>query len=238
MSLYVENSILVTSCAWLRGRLFNFNSQCSLWLLWKDSLSCWNLIIHIPCLTMITIIVSQNELVHNVESLVKLNFHIPSPRFTHLNVCCSLVTFGNTHKVDTKATMNEIKMINQHWSWCTMPPLSKEKENKNNIKLRGSQVALYVNQQGRIKQKSRDLCSNWLGVLFNLVTVVTFKTLIFLPFLEREGESDFLLFMDLTIPSWFTFSMRTCTLSHLVPPFRWPCVVKFFKLLLWQSGVY
>ena len=121
----VENSILVTSCAWLRGRLFNFNSQCSLWLLWKDSLSCWNLIIHIPCLTMITIIVSQNELVHNVESLVKLNFHIPSPRFTHLNVCCSLVTFGNTHKVDTKATMNEIKMINQHWSWCTMPPLSK-----------------------------------------------------------------------------------------------------------------
>ena len=121
----VENSILVTSCAWLRGRLFNFNSQCSLWLLWKDSLSCWNLIIHIPCLTMITIIVSQNELVHNVESLVKLNFHIPSPRFMHLNVCCSLVTFGNTHKVDTKATMNEIKMINQHWSWCTMPPLSK-----------------------------------------------------------------------------------------------------------------
>ena len=41
-----------------------------------------------------------------------------------------------------------------------MPPLSKEKENKNNIKLRGSQVALYVNQRGRIKQKSRDLCSN------------------------------------------------------------------------------
>ena len=58
---------------------------------------------------MITIIVSQNELVHNVESLVKLNFHIPSPRFMHLNVCCSLVTFGNAHKVDTKATMNEKK---------------------------------------------------------------------------------------------------------------------------------
>ena len=82
---------------------------------------------------MITIIVSQNELVHNVESLVKLNSHIPSRRFTRLNVCCSLVTFGNTHKVDTKATMNEKKWkINiDHGVQC----LHFQKKKKKKIKI-------------------------------------------------------------------------------------------------------
>ena len=45
-----------------------------------------------------------------------------------------------------------------------MHPLSKEKEKekkkKNDIKLRRSQVVLYVDQRGCIKQKSNDLISN------------------------------------------------------------------------------
>ena len=42
-----------------------------------------------------------------------------------------------------------------------MPPLSKEKskrkERKNDIKLKGSQVMLYIDQQGYVKHKSDDL---------------------------------------------------------------------------------
>ena len=48
-----------------------------------------------------------------------------------------------------------------------MPPVSKEKGKKkrkekkrNGIKLRRSQVMLYVDQRGRVKQKSDDLSSN------------------------------------------------------------------------------
>ena len=55
-----------------------------------------------------------------------------------LNVNSSIATFGNTPKVDTKATMKEKKM--------TLP-----KEKKNDIKLSGSQVMLYVDQWGCVK---------------------------------------------------------------------------------------
>ena len=84
-----------------------------------------------------------------IELLIKLNSYIPSLRCMILNVFYSLAAFGNTPKVDTKATMNEKKIKNQFWSWCTIPPLSKEKE--NDIKLRESQVVLYVNQRGHVK---------------------------------------------------------------------------------------
>ena len=67
---------------------------------------------HIPCLDVIIIFVSRSELVQNIESLVKLNTHIPSPRFMRLNVKYSFTTFGNTPKVDTKTTMNEKKKKN------------------------------------------------------------------------------------------------------------------------------
>ena len=61
-----------------------------------------------------------------------------------------------------------------------MPPVSKEKGKKkrkekkrNGIKLRRSQVMLYVDQRGRVKQKSDDLSSNWLDVFFNLTKGMT-----------------------------------------------------------------
>ena len=101
-----------------------------------------------------------------IELLIKLNSYIPSLRCMILNVFYSLATFGNTSKVDTKATMNEEKIKNQFWSWCTLPLLSKEKE--NDIKLKGSQVVLYVNQRGHVKQKSDDLSLNWLNVFVRL----------------------------------------------------------------------
>ena len=41
-----------------------------------------------------------------------------------------------------------------------MPPLSKEKEKKNDIKLRGIQVVLYVDQRCHVKQKFDDFSSN------------------------------------------------------------------------------
>ena len=57
--------------------------------------------------------------------------------------------------------MNENKIKNQKRSWCTIPPLSKEKEKeKHGIKLRESQVVLYVDQRDRDKQKSNDLGTN------------------------------------------------------------------------------
>ena len=78
-----------------------------------------------------------------------------------LHISCSLSTFGNTPKVDTKPAMNENKIKNQKRSWCTIPPLSKEKEKeKHGIKLRESQVVLYVDQRDRDKQKSNDLGTN------------------------------------------------------------------------------
>ena len=60
------------------------------------------------------------------ESLVKQNSHALSK--IHALKYKLLATFGNIPKVDT--TMNENKMKNQKSSWCTMPPLSKEKERK------------------------------------------------------------------------------------------------------------
>ena len=36
----------------------------------------------------------------------------------------------------------------------------KEKQKKNDIKLKGSQVVLYVDQRGHVKQKFNDLSSN------------------------------------------------------------------------------
>ena len=45
----------------------------------------------------------------------------------------------------------------------------KEKKRKEkDIKLRGSQVVLYVDQWGRVKQKFDNISSNWLDVFFNL----------------------------------------------------------------------
>ena len=72
------------------------------------------------------------------------------------NVYCSLTTFGNTPKVDTKATMMKNKMKNLKSSWCIMSSLSKEKD----IIVRGTQVLLDVDQRGHVKQKSSDLSSN------------------------------------------------------------------------------
>ena len=71
--------------------------------------------------------------------------------------------------MDAKPAMNENKIKNQKRSWCTIPPLSKEKEKeKHGIKLRESKVVLYVDQWDRDKQKSSDLGTNWLDVYFNL----------------------------------------------------------------------
>ena len=50
-----------------------------------------------------------------------------------LNIRCSLATFGSTPKVNTKATMN--KKNEKKKSWCTMPPLAKEKQKQNKIKI-------------------------------------------------------------------------------------------------------
>ena len=51
----------------------------------------------------------------------------------------------------------------------TMPPFSKE---KNDIKLRASQVVLYIDQWDHVKQKFNALRSNWLDVYFNLTKYV------------------------------------------------------------------
>ena len=47
------------------------------------------------------------------------------------------------------------------------------KGKKNDIKLRGSQVVLYINKCGHVKQKSGDLNSNWQNVFFNLTKGMT-----------------------------------------------------------------
>ena len=56
-----------------------------------------------------------------------------------LNVYCSLATFGNTPKVDTKATNNEYKKKNQLIMVYNDSNFKKEKKRKEkDIKLRGS----------------------------------------------------------------------------------------------------
>ena len=60
-----------------------------------------------------------------------------------LKVCCLLVTFGNTRKVDTNAAMNENKNKNQ---FIMVYNASTFKRKKKDIILRESQVVLYVDQ--------------------------------------------------------------------------------------------
>ena len=70
-----------------------------------------------------------------------------------LNVCYLLAIFGNTPKVDTKVTMNEKKneksIVIIVYNASTSK--RKRKEKKYDIKLRGSQVVLYVDQRGHVK---------------------------------------------------------------------------------------
>ena len=102
-----------------------------------------------PCLTKIIIIVSWNESVNTwIFGQAKW---ISFPKFMLLNIRCSLATFGSTPKVNTKATMN--KKNEKKKSWCTMPPLAKEKQKQNKIKiwLKESQVVLYVDQRNYVK---------------------------------------------------------------------------------------
>ena len=64
-------------------------------------------------------------------------------------ICCSLATFGNTPKVDTKATMNENKKKNRMDHGVQCLHFSKEIYIYiYNIKLRGRKVVLYVDQRG------------------------------------------------------------------------------------------
>ena len=83
-------------------------------MLWKDLLPCSNLIIHIPCLSMTIIFVSQSESMQKIESLVKHNYHL-FPKFMFLKVCCSLATFRNTpqngHKGNHEWKENEKSIL-------------------------------------------------------------------------------------------------------------------------------
>ena len=66
-----------------------------------------------------------------------------------LNVYGSLITFGNTSKVDTNSTMNEKKKKNQLiivYNASTFKKKKKKNELKDDIILRGRQVVLYVDQ--------------------------------------------------------------------------------------------
>ena len=54
-----------------------------------------------------------------------------------------------------------------------MPLLSKEKEKKNDIKLRRTQVVPDVDQRGHVRPKSDYLSWNWLDVYFNLTKGIT-----------------------------------------------------------------
>ena len=71
-----------------------------------------------------------------------------------------------------------------------------------------------------------------------LSTLVSSWILIFVPFLERKSGSLWLLYKDLIVPFWFTCFIRTYILHHLVVPSRWPCLVRSFKSLFSQSGMY
>ena len=74
-----------------------------------------------------------------------------------LNIYYSLATFGNTPKVDIKTTMNEKKnQLIMMYNASTF----KRKRKKKDIKLRGIQVVLYLDQRGHVKQKSDDFSSN------------------------------------------------------------------------------
>ena len=49
----------------------------------------------------------------------------------------------------------------------------QKKKKKKDIKLRGIQVVLYIDQRGHVKQISSDFSSNWLDVFFNLTKGMT-----------------------------------------------------------------
>ena len=51
-----------------------------------------------------------------------------------LNISCSLAIFGNTPKVDTKATMNKNKMENKKRSWVQCLHFQNKNKNKKKKK--------------------------------------------------------------------------------------------------------
>ena len=133
-------------------------------------LSCLNLIFHIPCLTMIIIFVSQSELVQNIESLVKHNFHILSK--IHALKCkflyCNIWKHPQSgYKGNHEGKENEKSILIMVYDVFT------SKRKKNDIKLSGSQVVLYVDQWGCVKYKFGNLSWNWLDVFFDLTKGMT-----------------------------------------------------------------
>ena len=122
----MRNSILVTSYTWSRGRLLNkvdfdyfgrischVQILLSTYLVWLWSLS-----------------ISRGELVQNIESMVKHNSHTLSK--IHALKCILLISNIWKHPQNGYKDNHEWKK-NQYWSWCIMPPLSKEKGNKKKM---------------------------------------------------------------------------------------------------------
>ena len=107
--------------------------------------------------------VSQYKILNLWLSITLILF----PRFIFINVCCSLAIFGNTPKSIQRQSWMSIKRKNQLIMVCNAPTF-KRKRKKQDIKLRGIQVVLYLDHRGHVKQKSDDFSSNWLDVFFNL----------------------------------------------------------------------
>ena len=138
MSLYIEISTLVISRTRSRRRLLKLNSQSRLWLLWNDPLSYSNLIIHTPCLTIIIIFISQSELVQNIESLVKHNFHTLS-KIHALNYKLLTWNIWKHHQSGYKGNHEWKKMID-HVVQCLDFQKIKKNKNKNKEKEKWYQI--------------------------------------------------------------------------------------------------
>ena len=130
--------------------------------------------IHIPCLTMIIIFVSRSELMQNIKSLVKHNSHTLS-KIHALNyrlLTCNIWKYPQIgYKGNYEWKENEKSKLIMLYNASTFK--QKKKKWNYDIKIKGSQIVLYVYQRGRVKQKSNNLSSNWLDVFFDFTKFMT-----------------------------------------------------------------